>query len=109
MGLSPVETTGPTCGRPCCRLDCRPRDGCQIEGMHVLIALILAHFRQWFGRLIVDHPDFAPLFAPNGRVLETGELVRCTNLSRTLSTIANEGVDAFYKVVSHSWHHNIPH
>lgn len=48
---------------------------------------------------MLEEPDWSQIFAPNGRLLEEGELIRRTNLSRTLQTIADEGPNAFYTVI----------
>ena len=50
-----------------------------------------------FAPLMLNHPDWKPIFAPEGRLLQAGETIRRTNLSRTLATIAEEGPEAFYK------------
>ncbi|KIY61396.1 gamma-glutamyltranspeptidase [Cylindrobasidium torrendii FP15055 ss-10] len=50
----------------------------------------------WFPFLITD-PDWKPLFAANGTYLGIGEPISRPSYSRTLSTIAEEGADAFYK------------
>lgn len=50
-----------------------------------------------FASFLLTHPDWQPIFAPNGRLLEEGEVIRNVNLSKTLATIAVQGVDAFYK------------
>lgn len=47
---------------------------------------------------MLNNPDWSAIFAPNGRFLQEGERIRRTNLSRTLSMIAEHGADAFYKV-----------
>lgn len=47
---------------------------------------------------MLGNPDWSAIFAPHGTFLKQGDLIRRTNLSRTLSTIASEGPDAFYKV-----------
>jgi hypothetical protein len=47
---------------------------------------------------MLSNSDWQDVFAPNGRLLEEGEIIRRTNLSRTLATIAEEGPEAFYKV-----------
>ncbi|KAH9895138.1 gamma-glutamyltranspeptidase [Cubamyces lactineus] len=52
---------------------------------------------EMFAPLMLNHPDWKPIFAPEGRLLQTGETIRRTNLSRTLATIAEEGPEAFYK------------
>lgn len=60
-----------------------------------------AHLHKWlkmYAELMYRDPVWTAIFAPNGSLLRTGELIRRTNYSRTLSTIASEGVDAFYKV-----------
>lgn len=41
-------------------------------------------------------PDWKDVFAPNGRLLNKGEVIRRTNLSRTLTEIAYNGSSAFY-------------
>jgi hypothetical protein len=47
---------------------------------------------------MLKNPDWGNIFAPKGRILKAGETIRRTNFSRTLSIIAREGADAFYKV-----------
>jgi gamma-glutamyltranspeptidase/glutathione hydrolase/leukotriene-C4 hydrolase len=49
---------------------------------------------------MLEHPDWKPLFAPDGVLLEEGDWVNRTNYSRTLSIIAEQGPDAFYEVTS---------
>ena len=46
---------------------------------------------------MLNNPDWSAIFAPNGKILKAGDTIRLTNLSRTLSIIAREGADAFYK------------
>ena len=48
---------------------------------------------------MLGDPVWKAIFAPNGTLLEAGDLIRRTNYSRTLATIASEGADAFYKKV----------
>lgn len=50
----------------------------------------------WFEEYILSMPEWSALYAPNGTLLKEGEVLRQTNLSRTLYTIASEGADAFY-------------
>lgn len=50
-----------------------------------------------FSRLMLNHPDWTEVFAPGGCLLREGETIRRTALSRTLTRIAEEGPDAFYK------------
>jgi len=56
---------------------------------------------------MLNNPDWSSIFAPQGRLLKEGEIIRSPNLSRTLSVIAEEGPDAFYKVAwlifRHEW------
>lgn len=54
--------------------------------------------RQMFSIVMLNLPDWRAIFAPNGRLLREGELIQRVNLSRTLTTIANEGPGALYKV-----------
>jgi len=42
--------------------------------------------------------DWSDIFAPNGRILQEGETIYRTNLSRTLDIIAREGANGFYQV-----------
>ncbi|KAF8210260.1 gamma-glutamyltranspeptidase [Mycena galopus ATCC 62051] len=51
----------------------------------------------WFPDLMLGNPDWSSVFAPRGRFLREGEVIKRTNYSRTLATIASEGPDAFYK------------
>ncbi|KAF8507469.1 gamma-glutamyltranspeptidase [Hysterangium stoloniferum] len=46
--------------------------------------------------LMLGDPDWSSVFAPDGRLLREGELIRRTNLSQTLHTIAEHGAEAFY-------------
>ncbi|KAI0743604.1 gamma-glutamyltranspeptidase [Daedaleopsis nitida] len=57
----------------------------------------LARRIEMFSALMLSEPDWRDVFAPGGRLLKEGDLIRRTNLSRTLETIAEEGPDAFYK------------
>ncbi|CAE6430634.1 unnamed protein product [Rhizoctonia solani] len=41
--------------------------------------------------------DWSPIFAPGGKLLKQGDWIKRVNFSYTLSSIANEGADAFYK------------
>lgn len=52
---------------------------------------------------MLENPDWSDIFAPEGRFLKEGEIIRRTNLSRTLSAIAKDGADAFYKVPLTQW------
>jgi len=47
---------------------------------------------------MLNNPDWSAIFAPNGKLLKEGEIIRRTNLSQTLSIISETGPDAFYKV-----------
>ncbi|PPQ98636.1 hypothetical protein CVT24_003969 [Panaeolus cyanescens] len=51
----------------------------------------------WYPDLMLNNPDWSSIFAPFGRFLKEGELIRRTNLSRTLDIISREGPDAFYE------------
>ncbi|KAF9268681.1 gamma-glutamyltranspeptidase [Marasmius fiardii PR-910] len=57
----------------------------------------LARRLPWFIDVISGNPDWEPIFAPNGVLLKEFEILRNANLSKTLSKIAHEGPDAFYK------------
>ncbi|KAI0355646.1 gamma-glutamyltranspeptidase [Trametes cingulata] len=57
----------------------------------------LARRIEMFAPLMLNHPDWRPIFAPEGRLLKEGQTIRRTNLSRTLAAIADGGADAFYR------------
>lgn len=46
---------------------------------------------------MLGNPDWSAIFAPRGKLLREGQIIRRTNYSRTLATIASKGADAFYK------------
>ena len=47
---------------------------------------------------MLNNSEWKAIFAPCGALLKEGEIIRRTNLSQTLATIADHGADAFYKV-----------
>lgn len=47
---------------------------------------------------MLHNPDWRQIFAPQGTLLHEGELIRRTNYSRTLESIAVGGAGAFYSV-----------
>ena len=55
--------------------------------------------RKWpvFRTLLLQHPDWRQVFAPDGVLLREGDTIRNANLSRTLGLIADRGADAFYE------------
>ncbi|KAG1752922.1 gamma-glutamyltranspeptidase [Suillus lakei] len=57
----------------------------------------LARRLQMFARLMLPKEDWRAIFAPEGRILLEGEIIKRTNYSRTLFAIASEGPDVFYK------------
>ncbi|KAJ7703213.1 gamma-glutamyltranspeptidase [Mycena rosella] len=57
----------------------------------------LAQRITWFPSLMLGNPDFSAVFAPGGTFLREGDVIKRSNYSRTLATIALEGPDAFYK------------
>ncbi|RPD59787.1 gamma-glutamyltranspeptidase [Lentinus tigrinus ALCF2SS1-6] len=52
---------------------------------------------EMFSPLMLNAPDWRAVFAPDGQLLKKGDIIRRTNLSRTLETIAQEGPGAFYE------------
>ncbi|TFK53590.1 gamma-glutamyltranspeptidase [Heliocybe sulcata] len=50
----------------------------------------------FFKDLMIQNADWSAIFAPNGTILNAGDTIHRTNLSRTLQTIADEGPSAFY-------------
>ncbi|KAK7057202.1 gamma-glutamyltranspeptidase [Favolaschia claudopus] len=65
------------------------------EGWQVQVEL--AKRITWFPSLMLENRDWSAVFAPRGTFLREGQVIRRTNYSRTLATIASEGPDAFYK------------
>lgn len=57
----------------------------------------LAKRIRWYPDLMLKDPDWQPIFAPEGRFLNEGEIIRRRNLSRTLAIIARDGPNAFYQ------------
>ncbi|KAF5354305.1 hypothetical protein D9756_007190 [Leucocoprinus leucothites] len=57
----------------------------------------LARRLQVYTEVMENHPDWKPLFAPNGVLVKEGDWVNRTNYSRTLSIIAEQGPEAFYE------------
>ncbi|KAL0956594.1 hypothetical protein HGRIS_002731 [Hohenbuehelia grisea] len=51
----------------------------------------------WFPELMLENPDWSSIFAPTGTYVREGDIIRRTNLSRTLEIIASKGPDAFYR------------
>ncbi|GLB37095.1 putative gamma-glutamyltranspeptidase [Lyophyllum shimeji] len=51
----------------------------------------------WFSELMLNNPDWSAIFAPNGILLREGDVIRRTNLSRTLGLVARDGSSAFYQ------------
>lgn len=50
-----------------------------------------------FSSSLLGSPDFSAIFAPEGSLLREGDIIRRTNYSETLSTIAYHGPSSFYK------------
>ncbi|OCH95075.1 gamma-glutamyltranspeptidase [Obba rivulosa] len=57
----------------------------------------LARRMERFSHLMLNSPDWSAIFAPYGRLLREGNMIRRVNLSRTLEAVAAEGADALYK------------
>ncbi|KAF9647325.1 gamma-glutamyltranspeptidase [Thelephora ganbajun] len=47
--------------------------------------------------LMTGTQDWSDIFAPDGHILQEGDIIRRANLSRTLSIIAREGARGFYQ------------
>lgn len=50
-----------------------------------------------YRHLILQHPVWRHMFAPDGVFLREGDAIRNANLSRTLGLIAERGADVFYQ------------
>ncbi|KAA1471669.1 gamma-glutamyltranspeptidase [Dentipellis sp. KUC8613] len=61
------------------------------------VGIELGRRLELFRPLMFSNDDWSSIFAPNGVLLRAGDLVRRTNYSRTLATIAAHGADAFYE------------
>lgn len=66
------------------------RDGVELNGGQAYIAKILAD-------LLTSTPECAALWAPDGRVLEEGELLRNPELGDALQRLGEEGAEPFYR------------
>ncbi|KAF8070173.1 gamma-glutamyltranspeptidase [Lyophyllum atratum] len=51
----------------------------------------------WYSDLMLNNSDWSAIFAPKGTLLREGDIIRRTNLSRTLASIARDGARAFYE------------
>ena len=49
-----------------------------------------------FSAWMLDEPDWAALFAPEGQLLEEGQILRREAYARTLERLGREGVESFY-------------
>ncbi|KAI6026195.1 nucleophile aminohydrolase [Pisolithus microcarpus] len=57
----------------------------------------LARRIQTYSRLMLEKDDWRTIFAPNGKPLVEGQTIRRASYARTLSILASDGPDAFYK------------
>lgn len=57
----------------------------------------LARRIQTYSRLMLGQDEWRTVFAPNGKPLIEGQTIRRPNYARTLSVLASDGPDAFYK------------
>jgi len=62
-------------------------------GKELALKMHLPEYRSLF----LHNPDWSHVFAPNGVLLKEGDTIQHLNLSRTLSVIAEQGPDAFYR------------
>lgn len=56
------------------------------------------HFFKTSESWIMQKPEWVEIFAPNGSIAEVGSIIKRPAYSKTLTTIANEGANAFYEV-----------
>ncbi|KAK6532541.1 hypothetical protein TWF281_006728 [Arthrobotrys megalospora] len=71
------------------------RDGFTVNQDHVKYFQLIKNIAP--RDFLVDDPNWAIDFAPNGTLLTLGETMTRKRFANTLETIANEGVDAFYR------------
>jgi gamma-glutamyltranspeptidase/glutathione hydrolase/leukotriene-C4 hydrolase len=101
MGKIAMAEAGTTQRRPCCGLGCgqgtRPQDKCEFMLPEELYSSNLACKHPKYRHLILQHPIWRHMFAPDGVLLREGDAIRNANLSRTLGLIAERGADVFYQ------------
>ncbi|KAJ3968257.1 gamma-glutamyltranspeptidase [Lentinula raphanica] len=56
----------------------------------------LARRLQWFPELFTKDEDFSPIFAPDGTILEEGDMIERNNYAETLLKVAEGGAEVFY-------------
>lgn len=54
---------------------------------------------QRFGSFMLNDPAWSRIFAPGGRLLAEGDFISRSAFAWTLSLIAEQGAEAFYKVL----------
>jgi gamma-glutamyltranspeptidase/glutathione hydrolase/leukotriene-C4 hydrolase len=52
-----------------------------------------------FKKILEENPNLASIYAPNGKLLGEGDLLKRTNFSKTLELIAENGSEVFYRVI----------
>lgn len=62
------------------------------NGLYLIIS-------QWYEKALLETPNLASIYAPNGKLLGEGDLLKRTNFSKTLELIAENGSEVFYRVI----------
>ncbi|PKK70474.1 gamma-glutamyltranspeptidase [Rhizophagus irregularis] len=57
----------------------------------------LAIKMKWYEKALLETPNLASIYAPNGKLLGEGDLLKRTNFSKTLELIAENGSEVFYR------------
>ncbi|KAL0581322.1 hypothetical protein V5O48_000698 [Marasmius crinis-equi] len=60
------------------------------------VGVELARRLPWFADLLLHNPDWSPIFAPEGALLQEYETLRNPKLAESLEKIGHEGADGFY-------------
>ncbi|GBB98511.1 hypothetical protein RclHR1_03250005 [Rhizophagus clarus] len=57
----------------------------------------LARRMRWYEKELINNPNLSSIYAPNGKLLSEGDLLKRTNFSETLELISKNGSEVFYR------------